>query len=220
VEQELGGRAIRFVVFDGPAEDPVVAELDATVGLRQLARAPEQSLWLVAGNSSRAELSVPLDTSSAEGSEAPLEVPVLTSPTTVGVVLHPETDLPRRLVVAERADPGWQGELAGAPLDLVADPRGMLTATVARPGDLSVRHTSWWTALATAQLVVFVGLLLLSLPKRRTVDPDSDAEVSAQIASGADADSEPDADVAAGADAPSPAPAAEPAMGGSPEVPR
>ena len=41
VEQELGGRAIRFVVFDGPPEDPVVTELDATIGLRQLARAPD-----------------------------------------------------------------------------------------------------------------------------------------------------------------------------------
>jgi hypothetical protein len=146
---------------------------------------------------------------------------VLTSPTTVDVVLHPETDLPRRLVVAERSDPGWQGELAGVPLDLGADPRGMLWATVDQPGELSVRHTSWWPALATAQLVVFIGLLLLSLPKRRTVDPDSDAdaEVSAQIASDADADSDPDADVAAGADASAPAPAG-PALDGSPEDPR
>ena len=234
VEQELGGRAIRFVVFDGPAEDPVVAELDATVGLRQLARAPEQSLWLVAGNSSRAELNVPQAAPSEEGGEAPLEVPVLTSPTSVDVVLHPETDLPRRLVVAERSDPGWQGGLAGAPLDLIADPRGMLWATVDRPGELSVRHTSWWPALATAQLVVFAGLLLLSLPKRRTVDPDSDAdagleagieadaraEVSAQVASGAEAAPErgagadTDTDADAGADAPAPA---GPALGGSPE---
>ncbi len=205
VEQELGGRAIRFVVFDGPAEDPVVAELDATVGLRQLARAPERSLWLVAGNSSRASLNLPQAAPSEESIEAPLEVPVLTAPTSIDVVLHPETVLPRRLVVAERSDPGWRGELAGAPLDLNADPRGMLWATVDQPGDLSVRHTSRWPALATAQLVVFAGLLLLSLPKRRTVDPDSDA------------DAEPEA--AAGADAAPPAPAA-PVLGGSPEDPR
>ena len=106
VEQELGGRAIRFVVFDGPPEDPVVAELDATFGLRQLARAPEQSLWLVAGDPTRAELTDPTAPSTDTRPLGPLEVPVLTTPTTVDVELHPLTQLPRRLVVAEQAIPG------------------------------------------------------------------------------------------------------------------
>ena len=103
----------------------------------------------------------------------------------------------------------------------------MIWATVERPGDLSVRHTSWWPVLAIAQLAVFAGLLLLSLPKRRTVDPDSDAdadasaEVSAEAASGAEAGPElgADADAVAGSDAAAPAPAG-PALGGSPEDPR
>ncbi len=173
VEQELGGRAIRFVVFDGPPEDPVVAELDATFGLRQLARAPEQSLWLVAGEPTRAELTDPRAPSKDVKPLPPLEVPVLTVPTTIDVELHPQTQLPRQLVVAEQFDPGWRGSLAGEPLALVPDARGMLGTTVDAPGVLQVRHTSWWPVAAGAQLALFLVLLLLALPKRRTVDPDA-----------------------------------------------
>jgi len=174
VEQELGGRAIRFVVFDGPPEDPVVAELDATFGLRQLARAPEQSLWLVAGDPTRAELIDPSAPSKDTQPLGPLEVPVLTTPTTIDVELHPLTKLPRRLVVAEQADPGWRGSLAGQPLDLVPDARGMLATSVEATGVLQVAHRSGWPAVAVGQLALFLVLLVLSLPKRRTVDPDAD----------------------------------------------
>ena len=178
VERELGGRAIRFVVFDGPPDDPVVGELDATVGLRQLARAPDQSLWLVAGNPTRAELSA--TGADVGGSSAdPIEVPILTTPTSIDVVLHPQTQLPRRLVVAERADPGWGGAVSGIPVDLLPDPQGMLQATVTVPGDLTIRHTSLWPGLAVAQLVVIAGLIVLSLPKRRRVDPDAAGESGA-----------------------------------------
>ena len=176
VEQELGGRAIRFVVFDGPPEDPVVAELDATFGLRQLARAPEQSLWLVAGEPTRAELTDPRAPSKDTKPLAPLEVPVLTVPTTIDVELHPLTQLPRRLLVAEQFDPGWRGSVADQSLDLIPDARGMLVTTVDATGVLQVAHRSWWPAAAVAQLALFLVLLMLALPKRRTVDPDSAAD--------------------------------------------
>jgi GT2 family glycosyltransferase len=189
VEAELGGRAIRFVVFDGPPEDAVVAELDATFGLRQLARSTEQSLWLVAGDPVRAELVDPTVPSKDEVPDAPLEVPVLTTPTSVDVVLHPLTALPRQLVVAEQADPGWRGSLAGQPLELVPDARGMLSATVSTPGDLQVAHRSWWPAAAVAQLGLFVVLILLALPKRRTIDPDAgQPDIDAPGAGAPDAD--------------------------------
>lgn len=184
VEQELGGRAIRFVVFDGPPEDPVVDELDATIGLRQLARAPEQSLWLVAGDPTRAELALALP-SAGDPADGPVEVPVLTTPTSIDVVLHPQTPLPRRLVVAEQADPGWQGSLAGERLELVPDARGMLATEIGATGDLTVTHRSWWPAAAVAQLVLLLGLLVLSLPKRRALDPDAEARTSADRAGGA-----------------------------------
>jgi GT2 family glycosyltransferase len=177
VEQELGGRGIRFVAFEGPPEDPVVAELDATFGLRQLARAADQSLWLVAGDPTRAEL-IDADPASPDAPVGPpLEVPVLTTPTTIDVVLHPQAQVPRRLVVAEQADAGWWGSLAGRNLVLLPDARGMLWATVDTPGDLRVAHQSWWPIVASAQLALFLALVLLSMPKRRTVDPDADHEL-------------------------------------------
>jgi hypothetical protein len=191
VEQELGGRAIRFVVFDGPPDDPLVAELDATFGLRQLARAPEQSLWLVAGDPTRAELTDAGPPSKDNPAQPALEVPVLTVPTTVDVELHPLTPLPRRLVVAEQADPGWRGTLDGEPLDLVPDDRGMLGTAIGAPGVLQVTHGSWWPVAATGQLVLLVGLLVLSLPKRRTVDPDASPEVDAGPDAGLTPDTSP-----------------------------
>ncbi len=172
VQRELGGRAVRFVVFNGSPEDPVVSSLDATVGLRQLARAPEQSLWLVIGDPTRAWLSGTTTTADVEVAAA-IEVPVLTSPTSVDVVLHPQAELPRRLVVAERVDPGWRGAASGVDLALAPDEQGMLTATVTLPGPLQVVHGSAWPALAIAQLLGVAGLVVLSLPKQHPRDPDA-----------------------------------------------
>ncbi len=67
VVTELGGRAVRYVVFDGRPEDPLVAELDATTGLRRLASSADQSLWLVSGEPVRAELAPPSPSGSTEG---------------------------------------------------------------------------------------------------------------------------------------------------------
>ncbi|MGB7983371.1 MAG: hypothetical protein WCF36_21545, partial [Candidatus Nanopelagicales bacterium] len=218
VEQELGGRAIRYVVFDGPPADPLVAELDATIGLRQLARSEEQSLWLVAGDPTRAELTAlggpeqaGTEQAGADQSGAdqpgppvdPVEVPVRTSPTSVDVVLHPQIELPRQLLVAEAFDPGWSATLADSALDLAGDPHGMIAAEIASPGELRLAYTSWWRWAAAAQLLVFLALLVLSLPKRRSVDPDAEADAAIDNAveaadhddvTGIDADHHPDTD--------------------------
>lgn len=175
VQRQLGGRAVRYVVFNGPVEDPVVSSLDATVGLRQLARTPEQSLWLVTGDPSRAELDRPATVEELPDA-APIEVPILTSPTTIDVVVHPQADLPRRLVVAEAADPGWRGSASGVDLDLVPDEQGMLQATIDTPGDLRVEHSSFWPVLALAQLLAVAALIVISLPKQRPFDPDAAGE--------------------------------------------
>ncbi len=207
VEQQFGGRAIRYVVFNGASADPLVAELDATIGLRQLARSAEQSLWLVTGNPTRAELvgtpgaqSEPGDGSPPGPTPvAPVQVPVLTSPSSVDVVLHPQTELPRRLLFAEDFDPGWSGTLAGAGLDLSADAQDMIVADVATTGALKLAYTSWWPVAAGAQLLVFAALLVLSLPKRRPVDPDAAPPEPATAAPPAPpAAAEPGADLGVG----------------------
>jgi GT2 family glycosyltransferase len=165
LEADLGGRGIRYVVFDGAQDDPLVAELDAAIGLRRLATGPEQSLWLVAGQPVRAELA-------GQPQEVDVVVPVRTTPTSVDVVLHPQTRLPRTLLLAESADPGWRGTLADQPLALVGDARGMLTAGITGTGRLTVRHGSTWPLLAGAQLLVMAALVVLALPKRGRVDVD------------------------------------------------
>jgi hypothetical protein len=50
----------------------------------------------------------------------------------------------------------------------------MLLTTVDAPGVLQVAHRGWWPVAAAGQLALFLVLLLLSLPKRRSVDPDAD----------------------------------------------
>jgi hypothetical protein len=167
LERDLGGRGIRYVVFDGWQADPLVAVLDSAIGLRRLASAADQSLWLVSGQPVRAELVGRPD-------DPDILVPITTTPTSVDVVLHPQALLPRTLLLAESADPGWQATSQGQALELDADARGMLTALVSAPGPLQVEHAGSWTRLATAQLVLMVGLVVLALPKRRTVDADAE----------------------------------------------
>jgi GT2 family glycosyltransferase len=164
VEADLGRRGIRYVVLDAPAEDPLAATLDASPGLRRLATAPAQSLWLVSGQPTRAELIGRTD-------DPDVVIPITTRPSSVDVVLHPDTLLPRILVLAEQADPGWTGRIEGAPLTLSPDGQGMAVAQVAATGRLTVAHASRWTLLATVHLVVLGVLVILALPKRRPVDP-------------------------------------------------
>jgi GT2 family glycosyltransferase len=169
VEGELGGRAVRYVVFNGPREDPLVAELDAVVGLRRLASDASQSLWQVSGQPVRAAL-----VGAAEDPE--VAVPISTTPSSVDVVVHPETVLPRSLWLAESADPGWWARSAGTRLELVEDAQGMQRATVTEPGALQVEHRSPWPFLAAGQLVLMLALAVLALPKRRAIDLDGEPD--------------------------------------------
>lgn len=164
VEADLGRRGIRYVVLEAPAADPLAATLDASPGLRRLATAPNQSLWLVSGQPTRAELIGRAD-------DPDVVIPIATRPTSLDVVLHPETLLPRILVLAERADPGWAGTIEGVPLTLSSDSQGMSVAQVAGTGRLTVEHSGPWTLLAIGHLVVLGLLVLLALPKRRPLDP-------------------------------------------------
>jgi hypothetical protein len=176
VEGELGGRGIRYVVFDGSQDDPLVAQLDAVIGLRRLAGAADQSLWQVSGQPVRAALAAERPSPEPDVAEPDVVVPITTTPTSVDVVLHPLAVLPRTLQLAESADSGWRAESAGQELVLRADARGMLTATVTEAGPLQVEHRGVWPALAGGQLVAMLALGVLSLPKRRTPDLDGEAQ--------------------------------------------
>jgi GT2 family glycosyltransferase len=168
VEADLGRRAIRYIVLDAPADDPLAAVLDASIGLRRLATAPEQSLWLVSGQPTRSELIGRTD-------DPDVVVPILTRPSSIDVVLHPDTLLPRILVLAEQADPGWTGSIDGSPLAISADGQGMSAAQIAATGRLTLEHVGSWTPLAVGHLGLMALLVLLALPKRRPLDPQRGA---------------------------------------------
>ncbi|MGB8020766.1 MAG: hypothetical protein WCF04_06015, partial [Candidatus Nanopelagicales bacterium] len=166
VETELGGRGIRYLVFDGDPAAAIVAELDAVVGLRRLASSADQSLWVVASGPVRAELS-------GLAAVPDVTVPVATRPTSVDVVLHPQAELPRRLVIAEEAHPGWRAQLDGQAVPMIEDPRGMMQATIEAPGRLSVSHYGRRPWVAGLQLVILTALVVVSLPKRHPADPET-----------------------------------------------
>lgn len=178
---ELGGRAIRYVVFDGPPGDELVAELDATTGLRRLASSEDQSLWLVSGDPARALLIADAPGTgdpNGTGQEpvAQVGVPVSTVPTSVDVFLHPQLSLPRTLLVAELAHPGWVVTLGGREVDPGMDGQGMLTAPVGETGTvLRVHHEGPWPWLAAAQLLGMLVAVVLALPKVGTADPFEEA---------------------------------------------
>jgi hypothetical protein len=170
LEGDLGARGIRYVVFNGGQDAPLVAELDAAVGLRRLASSAAQSLWLVSGQSVRAELTGRTD-------DPDIVIPVRTRPTTVDVVVHPDALLPRNLAVAEQADPGWQATADGEALALGADARGMVAGVLTRTGELQVAHRGPWPYLAVGQLVLMAVAAVLALPKRRSLlDTDQDSQ--------------------------------------------
>ncbi len=160
VSDELAARAIRFVWLSAGPGDEVTARLDAAPGMRRLSSSIADSLWLVTDQPVRAQLA-PVDGS------ATVPVPVTTSPTSIHVVLDPAAQVPTVLSVAEQADAGWQGTLGGVPIALSADQRGLLTAELDRTGELVVTHRSAWSWLAAGQCTVMLGLMVLSLPKRR-----------------------------------------------------
>ncbi len=164
VGPELGDRGIRYVVFNGSPRDEVVSEVDAVPGLRRLASSDEQSLWLVSDDPVRARLG-------PAGGSGPVDVPVLTSPTSIDVVLHPQTVLPRQLRVAERMSSGWRVTLGDADVAVIPSEQDMVTAAVTMTGRLTVRHAGPWRLLGPAHLALLAALVVLALPKRRTADP-------------------------------------------------
>ena len=177
VSTALGARAIRYVVFNGAPDDPLVAELDATTGMRRLASSDQQSLWLVSGDPVRASLDPQPQTPAAPGALAPgrVVVPVATVPTTVDVVLHPQIELPRTMRLAEMAEPGWTVRVDGKDVAVTPDDYGLVSGQVASSGSLTASHSSLWPWLAGAHLLLMVALVVLALPRWRSAATEEPA---------------------------------------------
>jgi hypothetical protein len=160
----LGRLGIGAVLVPGPA-DPARAELvgrlDSTPGLERVTETAAGVIWRVnaAGAGTTAAWARLVG---ADG--APVVVPAGRGIDTV----IPAGDPGRRLVLAERADPGWRAELDGRPLRAVPTEWHQTFEVGAGSGRLVVTHAPVergpWLAVQAGVLLLTA---LLALPVRR-----------------------------------------------------
>ncbi len=175
----IAGYGVRYVVLDRGTTPDLVQTLDSEPGLRRLSSADGAVLWRVAGVTSRARVVVNTD-------QSPLG---LTSPDIVGIDPYIDQSLPegsgqRVIIVGATQDSGWRASNGGAELIpvIAPEPLAWSSAFLAPEGAEPIRvwfdsgARPWWL---WAQVVIVAALVVLSLPSRRTFDPDPDTEVTA-----------------------------------------
>ncbi|MGP3984091.1 glycosyltransferase [Streptomyces sp. KR80] len=175
---QLGGYGVRYVLVRDGAPRDMSRVLDATPGLTRLSQEDGSALWRVDQRVARATI-VPPETEegarAGAAGAAVAPVPVAAKPVEVHTDLSdgPEG---RVLRIADRAAPGWQATLDGAPLTPTTvdgwaqgfelPPNGgQLDVTYETP----VTHTAWLWIQGFLALVV----LVMALPgRRRDIDDD------------------------------------------------
>ncbi|MFI5615840.1 glycosyltransferase family 2 protein [Streptomyces sp. NPDC051567] len=175
---QLGGYAVRFVMFRAGGPEEIRRVLDATPGLSRRHQQDGTALWAVEPWLPRAVI-VP-----ARPGEAP--IPVASGPVEAHTKI-PAGEAGRVLRIADRADPGWRATLDGRPLaPRTLDGWAQAFALPAAGGRLDLVHedsltrTAWHGTQGLSALV----LLVMALPGRRTrLDddlPEQEAAVPAQ----------------------------------------
>ena len=160
----LGVGAVLVPPQATPERTALVGRLDATEGLERVTETDAGVIWRVtaatAGTTSAWARLRP------DGGDGPAVV-VPSSGTRVQTRIEPG-DGPRLLILAERADPGWQATLDGRPLRAVPAQWRQVFQVGADGGLLVVEHTSAaQTVWLVGQLVVLTVTALLALPVRR-----------------------------------------------------
>lgn len=163
---ELAAHAVGVVVVppgESAERDRLVAHLDATTGMERVTENATGVVWRVAppdGAPVNARVGV-------AGRDGTLRT-VVPAEAVGGAGPVPEGDARRYVVLAERADPGWQAWLDGDPL--APTTLGWRQAFVlgSAGGQLVVTHEDWSSTLVhTLQAVVLGLFVLLALPLRR-----------------------------------------------------
>ena len=168
VAGDLGRLGIGAVLVPGPsgavARTELVGRLDATPGLQRVTETAPGVIWRVdaAGAGTTASWA-----RLAEGDGAP--VPVAAAGGRVDTTID-AGGTGRRLVLAERADPGWRAELDGRPLRAVPTNWHQTFEVGAGSGHLVVEHapvvrTPWLAVQAIVLLLT--GLLAVPVRRRR-----------------------------------------------------
>lgn len=168
VSGDLADLAVAAVVvppahYRAAARSSLVARLDATAGLERITENASGIIWRVVPPATSTAAWARVLNPGTDGTAVPLAADRLAVNTHVGA-----GQSGRRVVLAERADPGWHAWLDGRPLRAVtADWRqtfdlgrggGRLIVSYA-PAD----HTAW----LVVQGAVGIGFVLLALPFRR-----------------------------------------------------
>jgi len=149
------------------ASTALVGRLDSTDGLERMTQTEAGIIWRVATAEGARTVAWARLVSAGGGAQGMDLGAVPASDGVVDAGLAP-ADLPRQLVLAERADPGWRAWLDGRPLRAVETSWRQAFAVPAEGGHLTVRHVPpGRTAWAALQGTVLLVSLLLAVPVRR-----------------------------------------------------
>ncbi|MHA7292262.1 glycosyltransferase [Arthrobacter sp. HLT1-21] len=184
--EELGQLGVGFVVLQqsDSAAEVLAAQIDAVPGLVAVGNTTSGWLWRVVPTTTtegaaNADDDAGTVDAAAEGIAAGARARIVDPDGTTATVLESESinvgaDLPagtaeRSLVLAERADAGWQATLDGRALEPA--PSGWSQAFVLPPdgGSLEVRYmTAWepWAAIGSAIIIGLTVMLAIPMPSR------------------------------------------------------
>ena len=156
----LADFAARYVYLPAPAEPELVDVLDTVPGLSRASAPPEAAMWRVDADVARVRV--------LGGTEGVIAVASEAIAAGSAIPADPDSD-GRRLVLAERAHPGWRASLGGEPLTPVLH-NGWAQAFELPPtgGEVAVSYDgeqreTW----LTIQLLAVVLAIVLALPGMR-----------------------------------------------------
>ncbi|MFZ5852028.1 MAG: family 2 glycosyl transferase, partial [Actinomycetota bacterium] len=172
VSDRLAGFGVRYVLLARPADPALARTFDAVPGLSRLSAPDGAAIWKVGGSAGFPAARLRL----VAANGATTAVVPSTGPVDTEAILPAAAGGERRLVLAERTDPGWRATVDGTPLAPVTVD-GWAQGFVVPPGggrlrlwyDAGPRHR-WLLAQGGAVAV----LALLALPARRRSRADEE----------------------------------------------
>ena len=174
---ELGRLAVGVLLVPPPGRDTdatarqdLVARLDATAGLERVTENDSGVIWRVSRTASDAAAAAATARVQLLAADGTVLAPVAAHDVEVSARV-PGGEEGRRVVLAERADPGWQATYNGRALRATSDGWRQAFELPAHTGELVVEHEP--AGLLPWRIAQTVGLglvLLLAIPVRRRRD--------------------------------------------------
>jgi hypothetical protein len=173
----LAGYGVRYVVLAPGSARDLIPTLDSEPGLRRLSNADGETLWRVAGVTSRARI--------FDGvSESPVGI---AQPQTVATDPYIDQTLPdgggeRVLFIGASADTRWSAEgLEPVTTDSYLNWSATFSIPPGSPQALVEFDSTVRNFQLLAQLGIVLTLIVIALPSRKRADLDADAEALAAL---------------------------------------